>query len=185
MIWNNKYLTKTIKIQRTIHQLTFLLLILSFTNFFCYSLKGVVIENDVKDFSVSVFINNSGGAAPATMGQVFSEKLKTKIRTNTRLTNVNTDGEMSYSGSIVEYVVTAIAPQPGQQAVSNQLKITVAIEMTRKDPNEDKKSWRQQFSFQENFPGSSSLLSVQDQLIESISTKIIDDIFNKSFTENW
>ena len=155
------------------------------TTFFtaCYSLKGVSIDPTNKTFSVTLFSNNAS-AAPPTIAQGFTERLKDKIRNNTRLVLVNTEGaDLAYSGTVSSYEVVAVAPQPGQPAAFNQLRIGINVEMT--DAKNEKNSWKQTFTFQADFPGTSQLLTVQEQLIKQITDKILEDIFNKSFTENW
>lgn len=149
----------------------------------CYSFKGVTIAPDTKTFSVTLF-TNSAAAAPPSLAQSFTEKLKDKIRNNTRLNLVNSDGaDLMFSGSVVGYDVVAVAPQPNQPAAFNQLRITIAVDLV--DAKNEKGSWKQNFSFQADFPGTSQLLQVQDQLIKQITDKILEDIFNKAFTENW
>ena len=149
----------------------------------CYSFRGVSIDPDTKTFSVSLF-TSSATAAPPTLAQTFTEKLKDKVRNNTRLSLVNTEGaDLQMSGQIVGYDVTAVSPQPDQPAQFNQLRITIAIEML--DNKNEKGSWKQSFSFQADFPGSGQLINFQDQLIKQITDKILEDIFNKAFTENW
>jgi hypothetical protein len=149
----------------------------------CYSFRGVTIDPDTKTFSVSLFTNNAT-AAPPTLAQTFTEKLKDKIRNNTRLNLINTEGaDLQMSGQVVGYDVSAVSPQPDQPAQYNQLRITIAIDML--DNKNEKGSWKQNFSFQADFPGSGQLINFQDQLIKQISDKILEDIFNKAFTENW
>jgi Lipopolysaccharide-assembly len=148
----------------------------------CYSFKGVSIDSDVKTFSVSLFANNVP-AAPPTIQLTFSEKLREKVRNNTRLQMSGSEGDLTFTGSIDEYTVIAVAPQPGQSAPFNQLKIVVNVELV--NSKNEKGNWKQAFGFQSNFDGSKSLLTVQEQLIKEISDKIVQDIFNKAFTENW
>ena len=149
----------------------------------CYSFRGVTISPDTKTFSVSLFLSNAQ-AAPPTLAQNFTERLKDKIRNNTRLGLVNADNaDLIFAGQVVGYEVIAIAPQPGQVAQTNQLKIAINVELT--DSKNEKGSWKQVFTFQSDFPGTTQLLSVQDQLIKTITDKILEDIFNKAFTENW
>jgi hypothetical protein len=132
----------------------------------CYSLKGVIISPDTKTFSISLFTNNAA-AAPPTLAQTFTEKLKDKIRNNTRLSLVNTEGaDLVFAGQVVGYDIVAVAPQPNQPAAFNQLRITINVELL--DAKNEKGSWKQPFSFQADFPGSSQLLTVQDQLIKQI-----------------
>ena len=149
----------------------------------CYSFRGVTISPETKTFSVALFASNAQ-AAPPTLAQNFTERLKDKVRNNTRLGLVNSDNaDLSFAGQVVGYEVVAIAPQPGQIAQTNQLKIAINVELT--DSKNEKGSWKQVFTFQADFPGTTQLLSVQEQLIKTISDKILEDIFNKAFTENW
>ena len=81
----------------------------------CYSFRGVSIDPNTKTYSVALFTNNTP-AAPPILAQQFTEKLKDKIRNNTRLSLVNTEGaDLSFTGQISGYDVTALAPQPGQK----------------------------------------------------------------------
>ncbi len=149
----------------------------------CYSFRGVSIDPNTKTYSVALF-SSVTPAAPPTLAQQFTEKLKDKIRNNTRLSLINTEGsDLSFSGQVVGYEVTALAPQPGQTAAYNQLRITINVELV--DNKNEKGSWKQTFTFQGDFPGNGQLITYQDQLIKSISDKILEDIFNKAFTENW
>ncbi len=149
----------------------------------CYSFRGVTISPETKTFSVGLFANIAQ-AAPPTLAQNFTERLKDKIRNNTRLSLVNGENvDLAFTGQVVGYDVVAIAPQPGQVAQTNQLKIAINVEVI--DNHNEKGSWKQVFTFQADFPGTSQLLTVQDQLIKTITDKILEDIFNKAFTENW
>jgi hypothetical protein len=53
------------------------------------------------------------------------------------------------------------------------------------DAKNEKGSWKQTFTFQADFPGNAQLFDFQDQLIKTITKKLLEDIFNKAFTENW
>lgn len=165
--------------------ITFLLALSCLLVHGCYSLKGVIISPDTKTFSVALFTNNAS-AAPPTLAQTFTEKLKDKVRNNTRLSLVSTEGaDLAFSGQVIGFDVVAVAPQPNQPAAFNQLRITINVELVNAKSNDAKDSWKQAFSFQADFPGTSQLLTVQDQLIKQITDKILEDIFNKAFTENW
>jgi hypothetical protein len=161
----------------------FPLIVLMALHMSCYSFRGISIDPDTKSFSVSLFQNNAV-AAPPTLAQSFTERLKDKIRNNTRLNLVNTEGaDLQFSGQVVGYELVSLAPQPGQVAQTNQLKIAINVELL--DNKNEKGSWKQVFTFQADFPGGAQLLQFQDQLIKTITDKILEDIFNKAFTENW
>ncbi len=149
----------------------------------CYSLRGVTIDPETKTYTVNLFTNNSS-LAPPTLAQTFTQDFKDKVRNNTRLTLVNTEGaDLTFSGQVVGYEVSAVSPQPSQPAQFNQLRIAIEVELV--DAKNEKNSWKQTFSFQADFPGNAQLFDFQDQLIKTITKKLLEDIFNKAFTENW
>jgi hypothetical protein len=157
--------------------------------FFCtlmacqvYTFKGISIDAATKTYFVTLF-TNSTTSAPPTIGQTFSEKLKDRIRNNTRLARQDNDADLQFTGNVSEYIVVSQAVQPGQQAAYNQLRIAVEVEQV--NSKNEKGGWKQTFTFQSDFSATQDILTVQNELIKKISDKIVDDIFNKAFTENW
>lgn len=173
-------------IKKSLKILNFILIFLLLKSCQFYSFKGISIAPDVKTYTVPAF-KSAVGNAPPTLALTFTEKLKDQIRNNTRLRRVDTEGgaeaDLTFAGNIVEFSVSALSAQPGQPAAINQLKIGVEIDFT--NAKDEKSNWKQVFAFQQEFPAGTDLLSVQDQLIQTISKKIVEDIFNKAFTENW
>ncbi len=147
----------------------------------CYTLSGVSIDPAIyKSYYVEQFTNTADNAPPA-LAQEASEALKEKIRTDSRLVLNETAPDLEFKGRIVDYVVTFEAPQPGEQAAINRLRITLAIEYI--DHKEEKKSWKQNFQFFYDYPSSVDLTSVQPQAHQAILNQIMEDIFNKTFTD--
>ncbi len=164
-----------------LHTLLVLTLGVSFSR--CYSFKGISIAPGTKTYSVQLFKNNAQ-AAPPTLAQDFTEKLKDKIRNNTSLILNNGDNaDLQFDGQITGFEVLSQTSQQGVSNLQNQLRITFNVELT--DTKNEKNSWKQSFSFQGDFPGNSDLLTYQTELIKTITKKVLDDIFNKAFTENW
>lgn len=147
----------------------------------CYSLRGISIDPNVKTYFVGQFKNNATNAPP-TLHQNFTEALKEKIRTESRLIYADTDPDIEFKGAIVDFRVSSEAPQPGELTALNRLTITTAIEYI--DHKDEKKGWKSNFSFFYDFPSSQDLLSIQEDAISVISNQMMEDIFNKAFT-NW
>ncbi|MBL7790956.1 MAG: hypothetical protein JNK77_01435 [Saprospiraceae bacterium] len=147
----------------------------------CYSLRGIDIDPNVNTYFVDQFRNNASNAPPS-LPQTFTEALKEKIRTESRLVYADTDPDISFKGSIVDFRVTSEAPQPGETTSLNRLTITTAIEYIH--AKDEKKGWKSNFSFFYDFPSSTDLGSIQDDAIDVISKQMMEDIFNKAFT-NW
>ena len=159
--------------------LCFLLLVPLFSG--CYSLKGFSISESLKTFDVLDF-RNTAPNAPPTVQQIFSESLKEKIARESRLTPDNQNPDITFSGTIIRYSVTAVAPERNATTAANRLEIGVSVTYENNQDKDDR--WTQSFSHFLDFPSSQNLLDVQDELITEIFDQIIEDIFNKAFT-NW
>ena len=147
----------------------------------CYSLKGFSISEDLKTFSVENF-RNAAQNAPATIQQTFGERLKEKISRESRLTRDEENPDISFSGSVSRFSVTAVSPERGAVTASNRLEIAISVTYENNRSTDDQ--WTQTFSHFLDFPSDTNILDVQDELITGIFDQIIEDIFNKAFT-NW
>lgn len=147
----------------------------------CYSFKGISIPDTVNTFSVALFQNRAGNA-PATIGQSFTDELIDKINNQTRLNFDGSDPDLEFRGSVSSFEVQSIAPTRDNTSALNRLKIRVDIEYI--NHKNEKDNWKQSFSQQRDFGSDVNLFSVQDQYIAEIFELIVEDVFNKAFT-NW
>lgn len=147
----------------------------------CYSFKGISIPENVNTFFVEN-TQSSVSAVPATFPVGFTEDLKNKIRHESRLKYTETDPDVEFVPSIQSFQVLAIAPKPGESAAINRLELNIQIEYI--NHKNEKDNWKQSFRHFADFPSSENLLNVQDQLLKIISEQLLEDIFNKAFT-NW
>ena len=146
----------------------------------CYSFRGISIDPAVRTYYVGQFRNNAVNSPP-TLEVTLTEDLKEKIRTESRLLLEETNPDIEFQGTVVDFRVTSEAPQPGETTAINRLTIVTAIEYID-NTNEDK-GWKQNFSFFFDFPSSTDLISIQDDAIRVISDQLMEDIFNKAFTD--
>ena len=148
----------------------------------CYSFKGISIDPEVKTFFVQNF-ESIATNAPPTLALDFTEKLKDKIRSESRLILNGENPDVEFTGRVTSFVVVPVAPKPGEIVALNQLKITVSVKYIN-NLNE-KKTWtteRSKSHFAE-FSNTEDLLTVQDELIRQITVQILDDIFNEAFND--
>lgn len=146
----------------------------------CYSFTGTNFDPNIETYYVARFRNNAPNSLPA-LEQTLSEALKEKIRTESRLIFEDTNPHIEFTGTIVDYRVTSEAPAPGETTALNRLTIVVAIEyINHKD---EEKGWKNNFSHFFNFSSSTDLSSIQDDAVEEIQDQILEDIFNKAFTD--
>ncbi|WP_367389687.1 LPS assembly lipoprotein LptE [Lewinella sp. LCG006] len=166
----------------------YLFLLLVFLSLHCwqcgnngYSFRGISIPADVSTYYVGQFKNNALNAPP-TLAIETSEALKEKIRRESRLILNETTPDVEFQGAIVDFRVSAEAPQPGESSAINRLTIVTSVEyINNKDENE---GFKKNFSFFFDFPSTTELASVQTQAIEDILAQLTEDIFNAAFT-NW
>ncbi|MFZ2900186.1 MAG: LPS assembly lipoprotein LptE [Saprospiraceae bacterium] len=150
----------------------------------CYSFRGISIDPSITTYFVAQFTNRAPNATP-TLAPDFTERLKDKIRNESRLVYNETDPDVEFVGAITGFSVTSEAPQPGEQVAFNRLTITVAVDyINNRETDEKKRVNKINKSFYAEFPSDQNLLDVQDGLIQSITTQLVEDIFTAAFT-NW
>lgn len=138
------------------------------------------IPPDVNTYYVETFEGQAPGAVP-TLPRDFTERLKDKIRTETRLKYNDEEPDIEFSGAITDFRVSAEAPKAGEQIGFNKLTISVSVTFT--NTKDEKASWKQQFSF-EDFGPTKTCSTFRESLIETISKELVDRIYNRAFT-NW
>lgn len=148
----------------------------------CYSFRGLTIDcNAMNTFSIKPFVNNTGNA-PAPMAQNFGELLREKMLAETCLTSVTNGGDAQFTGQIVRYERTSVAPSEGQTNLVSRL--TIAINIEYKNAINDKESFTKRYEWFADYDSNTDFLSVQDELINTISVQILEKLFNDAFT-NW
>lgn len=146
----------------------------------CYSFSGITIDPNVQTYKVNLYEDNTLDALPG-LDQIFTEDLKEKIRTQSRLVYADQNPDVEFSGAIVDYRITSEAPQQGETTAINRLTIKVLVEFTN-NVNPDK-NWKKNFDFFYDWGTETDFISVQDEAIEAISTQINEYIFNEAFND--
>ena len=149
----------------------------------CYSFKSAGIPPEMETFYVEEFDNTSTNVVP-TLAIDFTQKLIDQIRNESRLTRTEYEPHVAFSGAIAAFRVTSIAPEEGARTAFNRLEIVINVKFKNNiTTDEKKKEWQQSFSFFEDYPSDTNLLDIQDSLIENITDQIVEDIFNKAFSD--
>jgi len=139
--------------------------------------SGNPMPDSVKTFSIDQF-SNSASLGPSTIGFTFTENLRDLFQSQTKLELVTSDGDLSYEGNIVNYTVQPISLQGNQTAAQNRLTITVKVSFINQ--KQEGKDFEKSFSRFADFSSSSSLSSVENDLITEIFEQITQDIYNKT-----
>lgn len=149
------------------------------------SLNGSVIPPNMKTIRVDFFENNAP-LVVNNLSTVFTEALKTRIRTTTRLDIVRGgDADAVMSGTITDYNIAPVSIQATNNNVppiagASRLSITVNVKYVY--DADKKQSFEQSFTKYANFTG--DIASKEQGLIVEITKQLTEDIFNKAF-DNW
>jgi hypothetical protein len=148
--------------------------------------NGASIPPEMKTVTVQFFENNAPLVVPY-LSQQFTEDLRTRIRNQSRLSIVQSDGNAIFEGRISNYEIRPVTltdngQQNSQTQGSNRLSITVNVKYTN---NIDaKQSFEESFTRYKDFVLSgSSLQSLEPQLIKDINAQLTEDIFNRAFAQ--
>jgi Lipopolysaccharide-assembly len=152
----------------------------------CYSFKGISINPNANTFYVAPFeesIATEEFPPPADLAIRFTERLKDKIRGESRLKFKDVDPDLDFTGKITKFTVSSEAPKQGEQSSFSRLTIGISVEYIdhKATAPEPKKN---NFSFFKDFPSDQNLLSVQDDLIDDINKELTEMVFNWAFN-NW
>lgn len=161
-------------------------LILALTSFFIlcscsvYNFTGTG-KIDAKTYQVNYFQNNAPLIEPG-IERTFTQKLQNLIQNQTNLNLVNSDGDLTYEGEIVDYRITPTTATADITAAQNRLTITINVRFTNKNKETD--NFEKKFSFFYNYSGTDQLVgSKLTEALEEIFERITQDIFNESLAK--
>jgi len=127
---------------------------------------------------------NTAPNAPLSYSVDLSEEIKDGIQNGTRLTLSNDakKAEVNIEGTVLNYFVTPIALQEGDNAAQNKLTITARFDIFISAPEEDQMTLSStRFA---TYESSQDLSVVESTLLEEINDQIVQDVINKLLS-NW
>ena len=136
-----------------------------------------------KTFFVKTLENNAPNT-PLSYAPALSEVIKDGIQTKTKL-QLNTsaeNAEVEIEGLIVNYSITPIALQEGDNASQNRLTISVNFKIFIHAPEEDEMMLVSTRFI--DYDSNTDLGIVETQLLEEVNTQIVQDVINKLLS-NW
>ena len=139
------------------------------------------IPPEIKSFRVQ-YLTNNARYINTQLSPLLTEALKTKIRGNTRLRQVNEDSaHYDISGFITDYNVTTSGVS-GNTPSSNRLAVTFHLNF--KNNLDNTKNFETDISTNYDFAATQSLQQAESVLTPDIIKNTVDGIFNKIFS-NW
>ncbi|GAB1462255.1 LptE family protein [Pedobacter sp. UBA4863] len=151
-----------------------------------YKFNGASIPPAMKTINVRFFENNAPLVVP-TLAQTFTEDLKERIRTQSRLSITQNDADAILEGRITNYEIKPIAFTDNNQpkAGANRLTITVEVTYTNNlDSGKVKSSFKESFSAFKDFTLQGGTLQSQEPaLIKQVNQQLTENIFNRAFAQ--
>lgn len=146
-----------------------------------YSFGGGTFHPDAKTMSVQLFDPRAPLSSPRT-AQVLTETVRDLMQAQTPLALVKADGDYDYEGAITGYDVQPIAIQGNETAAQNRLTITVQVRFRSRF--DEKQNTELSLSRFVDYPSSTDLSSVEEDLVRDISRQLAQDIFDRTLG-NW
>lgn len=147
-----------------------------------YKFNGASIDyTKTKTIQISQFpIRSAYVWAP--MQAIFNNQLTDIYARQTKLRQVNRNGDLQLSGEIVEYSQFNKAVAADGFSAQTQLKMTVNVRYVN-NANHDE-DFEQRFSATAQYDSSLQLTAVQEELVTQMVKDIVDQIFNATVA-NW
>lgn len=145
-----------------------------------YSFTGASLSPDVKTVSVGYFRNISSLVNPKLSDQ-FTESLKDRLISETRLRMTSGESDLMYEGEITNYEQSYQGVQANETAGLNRLTITIRLRYTNN--KEPLKNFERSFSKFTVFESSKNITDIEDDLVKEITDELINDVFNATVAD--
>jgi len=147
-----------------------------------YQLNGASIDYSTTHTISFDYIQNKAALVYAPLTILFNDELQKKYVNQTRLSQVDHDGDLQISGAITGYSLSNQAITTEAYASITRLTIKVKIKFVNK--NNKSENFEKEFSQYADFDATQLLTDVQDDLCAELTEKLVDDIFNATVA-NW
>ncbi len=146
-----------------------------------YKFNQASIPANMKTVSVQFFENNAP-LVVSYLSQQFTDALKERIRSQSRLSLIRENADGNFEGRITGYAISPVAVGANEMANKSRVTITVSVKFT--NLLDEKLSFEQSFSQFEEINGTTIQTGQEAAVIRNINAKLTEDIFNRAFA-NW
>ncbi len=147
-----------------------------------YTFSGVD-TGEAKTISIDYIVNRAALVSP-TLSQTLTENLKTKFVNETRLSLIDSEGDLTISGSITGFGIAPVAVSGGNQAQATQNRLTITVNIIFTNKLDETKNFEQTFSNFKDFDANLNFSSVESTLIAGVTELLVQEIFNRAVI-NW
>lgn len=136
-----------------------------------------------KTFSVDYFKPQSALATPL-YAQRFTESLKDLLLAQSPLRLTERNGELTYSGTIVDYRTAPIAVQSGAAETASLNRLTITVKVKYENSLEPELNFEKTFSKFADYDANQDLFTIEESLWSLINEQLTQEIYNAS-VGNW
>ena len=147
-----------------------------------YSFTGGQFSG-AKTFSVDYFKPQTAMATPL-YAQRFTESLKDLLLAQSPLKLAERKGELTFSGTIVDYRTAPVAVQSGAAETASLNRLTITVKVSYVNSLEPDLSFEKTFSKFADFDANQDLFSIEEGLWSLINEQLTQEIYNAS-VGNW
>ncbi len=147
-----------------------------------YKLNGASIDYTV---TKTISFENFPIKAPLVYSPLavnFNDALQSKYASQTRLSQVRTNGDLQISGAITGYSLSPQAVKSDAYAAETRLTIKIKVKFVNK--NNSTENFEREFSAYRDFDATQLLTDVQDGLCNEMIEQLVEEIFNATVA-NW
>lgn len=147
-----------------------------------YSLSGSSIPEGMKTVTV-YFFENFAPIVNTSLSETFTEALKTRIRTQSRLSQVSENGDGIFEGNITDYKIgpAAVEARTDRAALT---RLTISIKVKYSNTVDPESNFEKTFTKFKDFASPTPTIDQENAIAKDIIDMITEDIFNQAFA-NW
>ena len=145
-----------------------------------YSFVGVDIPAEAKTVCIKQFQNNAS-LVNLKLSNELTTQLKDKFKSSTRLSLVDSKGDLYIEGEITNYALSSVALGTDMATMN---RLTITIRMKYENRFDEGKNIERTFSRYADFDANKSLQQEEEMLVNQICEALVDDIFMAT-VGNW
>jgi hypothetical protein len=136
-----------------------------------------------KTFSVDYFKPQSAMVTPL-FAQRFTESLKDLLLAQSPLRLAEQNGELSYSGAVIDYRTAPVAVQSGAAETASLNRLTITVKVKYENSLEPELNFEKTFSKFADYDANQDLFTIEESLWSLINEQLTQEIYNASLG-NW
>lgn len=147
-----------------------------------YKLNGASIDYTTTKTISFEYIQMKTNLVFIPLETKLNDELQKKYATQTRLTQVDNNGDLQVGGTITGYTFASQAVK--EDAYASQMRLTVRVKIKFVNKNNKAENFEREFSAFREFDASEAVNDVQEGLCDEMIDELVEEIFNATVA-NW